>query len=62
MPRKKKLDPDKLTVQGFETMPEPAAAQGTVHGYASGDYGGCPSLCPNCWHLTSLENDDPPAV
>lgn len=56
--RKKKLDPETLTVQGFETLPGSEPARGTVHGHASGAYGPqCASLCPNCWHLTSIEND-----
>jgi hypothetical protein len=61
--RKKKLDPETLVVQAFETLPEPRPLKGTVHGYASGAWGAqCVSLCPNCWHTTSIDNDDPPPV
>ena len=59
--RKKKLDPETLDVQGFQTLPDAGAAGGTVHGHVSGAYGpACASQCPNCPGTGSIENTDPP--
>lgn len=54
--RKKKLNPEKLDVQGFATEPDLGPPKGTAHAHVSGYGPGCPSVCPNCWHTTSIEN------